>query len=130
MIPNLIWFLVPAPNDILRNESKTPGLDLVSIIFQVIMVVSLILIKNKNQNKLAFSRYLIFGLVFLILYYVSWTCYYVNIVSHQIILGLTISPCLVFIICCLERKNYLAMFPTIIFSICHIVYALINFIII
>lgn len=30
MIPNFIWFIVPAPNDILRNDSLTPHIDMIA----------------------------------------------------------------------------------------------------
>ena len=33
MIPNFIWFAVPTSNDILRNESITPIIDMLALIF-------------------------------------------------------------------------------------------------
>ena len=38
MIPNFIWFAVPAPNDILRNESVTAIVDTFGSIFQVLFI--------------------------------------------------------------------------------------------
>ncbi|MGN0584942.1 MAG: hypothetical protein ACI4JD_05740, partial [Ruminococcus sp.] len=38
MIPNFIWFYVPAPNDILRNESVTTTVDTIGSIFQAIFI--------------------------------------------------------------------------------------------
>ena len=38
MIPNFIWFAVPAPNDILRNESVTAIVDMIGSIFQVLFI--------------------------------------------------------------------------------------------
>ena len=35
MIPNFIWFVVPAPNDILRAESITETVDTVAIVCQI-----------------------------------------------------------------------------------------------
>ena len=37
MLPNCIWFAVPAPNDILRAESVTPLLDTVGQVLQVVL---------------------------------------------------------------------------------------------
>lgn len=38
MIPNFIWFAVPAPNDVLRAESTTKIVDTIGTIFQSIMI--------------------------------------------------------------------------------------------
>ena len=35
MLPNFIWFAVPAPNDILRADSVTPVVDAIGSVFQV-----------------------------------------------------------------------------------------------
>ena len=42
MIPNFIWFAVPAPNDILRTESVTVAIDTIGSICQVLMIFALI----------------------------------------------------------------------------------------
>lgn len=60
MIPNLIWFMIKAPNDILRVESVTPTLDLIASIFQIIMIVFLCFSKNED-NK--FNIYSIIGVI-------------------------------------------------------------------
>ena len=35
MIPNFIWFAVPAPNDILRGESITKTVDVIDLLSSV-----------------------------------------------------------------------------------------------
>jgi hypothetical protein len=42
---------------------------------------------------------------------------------------LTIPPCSAFIFLAIDRKNIIALIPAIAFTICHITYAIINFII-
>ena len=64
MIPNFIWFMVKAPNDILRIESITPTIDLIASIFQIIMIICFCFSKDKN-NKIGIS-----SLVSLVLYFV------------------------------------------------------------
>ncbi len=59
MIPNFIWFAVPAPNDILRTDSITQILDTVASVCQVLMIVLLCILKNKDQEKIKFSRWII-----------------------------------------------------------------------
>ena len=51
MIPNFIWFGVPAPNDILRCESVTETLDTIASIFQILLVGSLCVIINETKEK-------------------------------------------------------------------------------
>lgn len=46
MIPNFIWFAVPAPNDVLRVDSVTKVLDTVASVCQVLMIVLLCVLKN------------------------------------------------------------------------------------
>jgi len=38
MLPNFIWFAVPASNDILRADSVTPVVDAIGSVFQVLTV--------------------------------------------------------------------------------------------
>lgn len=45
MLPNFIWFVFPAPNDILRAESITPVLDEAASISQVLFVAMLVFVK-------------------------------------------------------------------------------------
>lgn len=51
MLPNFIWFVVPDVNDVLRNNSITPYIDMIASIFQVAMVVALCIIINKYPQK-------------------------------------------------------------------------------
>ena len=56
MIPNFIWFAVPAPNDILRGESITETVDVIASICQVLMVISFYpwlwpLIREKTRER-------------------------------------------------------------------------------
>lgn len=129
MIPNFIWFIIPAPNDILRATSITPKVDMVASVFQVIMVVLLCVITNKKATKLSFSKWIFMCFICLVLYFINWGLYYFGIVDSVIVLGLTILPCLVFLFYSIDRKNYIAIVPTIIFTICHLLYGIENFII-
>ena len=62
MIPNLFWFGVPAPNDILRTVSVTPVTDTIGAALQVLMIASLCMVKNKNAGKMQLSP-LIIGVI-------------------------------------------------------------------
>ena len=129
MIPNFIWFAVPAPNDILRNPSITETIDAVASVFQVIMIICLCILKNRNQSKIHITPLIIITLSSCILYFISWMFYYVGITNAFVILGLTIPPCMAFLFYSIDRKNVVAVVPIIIFTICHLIYGIVNYII-
>lgn len=122
MIPNFIWFMIKAPNDILRIESITPTIDLIASVFQVIMVICLCFSKDKN-NKIGISSF-----INLILYFVCWILYYLGIVNSIVIIGLCLLPCLSLLIYEIKIKNWVAIIPTVVFTILHLLYGIINFI--
>ena len=64
-----------------------------------------------------------------LLYFLSWIVYYFGIVNAFVILGLTILPCLAFLFFAIDRKNRIAMIPISIFTVCHLIYGVVNFIV-
>lgn len=130
MLPNFLWFAIPAPNDILRADSITPVFDTIGGIFQVIMIGVLCLIKNISARKFKFtSTLIIITLICCLFYFTAWFLYYQGIVNIFIILSLCIFPCAAFLFYEIDRKNYIAIIPTSIFSVCHIIYGFVNFIV-
>ena len=129
MIPNFIWFAVPAPNDILRTESVTVVIDTIGSICQVLMIFALCVFINSERKKLSFTKTIIIMICFCVLYFASWVFYYCGITNAVIILGLTIPPCMAFLFFAIDRKNYISIFPISIFTICHFIYGVVNYII-
>lgn len=128
MIPNFVWFSVPAPNDILRNESVTAIVDMIGSIFQVLFIASLCILINKERNKLHFSSLIIFSIICIAIYFIGWVLYYNGITNSLVILSLTFPPCLAFILFALDRKNIIAVVFATCFTICHLIYGVVNFI--
>lgn len=128
MIPNFIWFAVPAPNDVLRMDSITPIVDTIGSVFQFLMVAVLCIIINKEREKIRFSPLIIAVCICCLTYFVNWVFYYNGAVNPVVILGLTLPPCLAFLFFALDRKNYIVVFPTTAFMICHLIYGVVNFI--
>lgn len=122
MVPNFVWFAIKAPNDILRVESVTPTLDLIASIFQIIMVVFLCFSKDEN------NKFNIYSIISIILYFTCWILYYMGITNSLAIIGLCLFPCLSFLFYEIKIKNWIAMIPTIVFTILHLLYGVINFI--
>lgn len=129
MIPNFIWFAIPAPNDILRSKSVTGVIDTVASVCQVLMIAALCIFRNKGNRKICINPFIIIVIVCCILYFFSWIVYYSGTVNAIEILGLIIPPCLAFLFYAIDRKNEIALFPISIFTICHLIYGVANFII-
>lgn len=129
MIPNFIWFAVPAPNDILRADSTTEVFDTIGSISQVLMVAVLCVLIKRERKKIGFTP-LIFSVIgCCFLYFASWVLYYNGFVNPAVIFGLTLPPCLAFLFFALDRKNYIAVFPTAGFTVCHLIYGIVNYIV-
>lgn len=115
MIPNFIWFAIPAPNDLLR--------------VQIWMIAALCMLKNRDRNrKMCVTPFIIIVAGCCLLYLLSWIVYYGGIVNVFVILGLTIPPCLAFLFFAVDRKNGIALIPILIFTICHLIYGIVNFV--
>ncbi|MCQ2591293.1 MAG: hypothetical protein MJ188_00795 [Treponema sp.] len=128
MIPNIFWAFVPAKNDFLRIESVTPIVDTIASVFQFIFIATLCFIipKEKSKNKTLF----IASCCCVIFYFIAWIFYYIGIGNITLlILLLSVVPCLAFLFYELSIKNYISFLPTLVFTICHIIFAVANFII-
>lgn len=68
MLPNFIWFAVPAPSDILRAESVTPAIDVMGSTCQVLFVTALCVVINKTRKKLRLLPLLISSIACIILF--------------------------------------------------------------
>ncbi len=128
MLPNFIWFAVPAPNDILRQESMTPIVDIIGSVCQIIFVASLCIVINKERDSIRISPLLISSAFCIGLYFLGWVLYYNGIVNPMVIICLTLPPCIAFIFFALDRKNIIAFIPAVCFTICHLIYGTVNFI--
>ncbi len=129
MIPNFIWFEVPAPNDILRAESNTPLIDGIGSVSQVIFIAAICILKRKGVDRIRLSKLIILSLAMVITYFIGWILYYNGIVNLIAIILLTIPPCMAFILYAADRKNVIAIIPTVIFTVCHVIYGAVNYII-
>ena len=128
MIPNFIWFAVPAPNDVLRSDSVTPIVDKIGSICQVTFIAAICILKRKDIRAVRFTKLINSALVLVALYCLGWILYYQGMVNPIVIMLLTLPPCLSFIVYTIDRKNMIATIPAAIFTICHIIYGMANFI--
>lgn len=128
MLPNFIWFANPAPKDILRADSVTKTIDKITSLFQILMIAALCILRNNESQKLSATPLIIITGICCLLYYFSWFAYYQGLAGTIVILGLTVLPCLAFLLYAIDRKNGIAMVPTLLFTVGHLIYAFANFI--
>lgn len=128
MLPNFIWFALPAPNDILRSESVTPLADTIAQVFQIVMVMALCTIINVTRDKPMKWKHQISITVCIALYFAGWTAYYAGMTNAAVILGLCLAPCGAFLFFALARKNTAALISAGCFAVCHLVFAVQNYI--
>lgn len=128
MLPNVIWFLVPAPVDVLRNPSVTPTADAVASFFQMVMVAAICMLRNAAGGSPMgiMWRWGIGAAV--LFYFAGWGFYYAGITSVMVVMDLCIAPCLAFILFALARKNAVALAAATGFMACHVYYGIVNFI--
>lgn len=130
MIPNFIWFSVPSPNDVLRQESVTPLFDMIASICQAIMIAAICLLIRKDVGKIAMrNKWLWICMAAIIIYFICWVEYYLGVTEKFILLSLSVLPCIAFITYEIDRKNWIALIPTLIFTVLHIIYSLLNFVV-
>ncbi len=117
MIPNFIWFAIPAPNDILRGDSITGTLDTAASICQVLMIAILCVVANRERKKMGVTPFIVGMFICLALYFISWIIYYLGITNTVVVLGLTVPPCLAFLFFAVDRKNLMTVIPITIWRI-------------
>lgn len=128
LVPSVVWYFFPAPNDVLRTESVTPISDTAASVSQVIFIGILCFTVNVAAPKRNVkSKPMISTILSCSVYYLSWFVYYIGIVNFAVILALTLAPCAAFLFYALEKRNHIALFPMGIFTFCHIVYGVVNF---
>ena len=64
----------------------------------------------------------------ILLYGICWLLYYLGKTGKAVLLGLAVFPCTAFLLYSWERKNYIAAVFAGAFSVCHLIYAFVNFV--
>ena len=129
MLPNFVWFVFPAPNDVLRSESVTPLADSAAQVFQIAMVIALCAMVNTARDKPIKRGYRAGTAACVVLYLAGWAAYYAGITNAAVILALCLTPCGAFLLFALGRKNGIALISAAAFTVCHLVFAVANFLI-
>lgn len=130
MLPNLLWALLPAPNDVLRAESVTPVADGIASFCQMLMVFCLVCICRTDRKPLRLNGTIGGCIGCVLVYWAAWGLYYAGIAHPAVLLCMTLMPCAAFILFALERRNRIALIPATVFTLCHLYFCIRNFLMI
>ncbi|MCL6572310.1 MAG: hypothetical protein K6T88_11595 [Bacillus sp. (in: Bacteria)] len=120
MIVNIFYFLIPT-SDISGNKANNHLiLEVLEKGSQAIFIFLLIFVIRKQASKLL-SHYTIGMAILLISYYVLWIFYFTGSENLPILLGMAILPVVYFVLAEIWLHNYLAIIPTSLFGIFHLI---------
>lgn len=126
MAPNLIWFFHPAPVDVLRWPSVTPGLDQIASVVQALFVAALCLLKSDRAGRL--SAALWGGIAVCTAgYFIAWGGYFGGLVCPAQLIAMCVLPCLSLLLYAAGRRNWPAVVFGLVFGVLHTVYGICNF---
>lgn len=126
MAPNLVWFLVPAPSDVLRLPSRTPVLDTVASVVQIFLVASLCLLRRMDA-KVPDKNYILPIVGTLVGYWICWACYYGGTTCPIMLLAMCVLPCASLLLWAAFRRNRPALVFGSLFLLLHGAYGVLNF---
>lgn len=120
MIPNIFYFMLPNVISSGKVEKKNFILDVIEHGSQIIYIGLLIFVINNRYASIQ-SGYVIGMAIFLLLYYVLWGLLFSGKKNIMILLGLVVFPVVYFILGEILIYNFIAIIPTIIFGIVHVI---------
>ena len=118
MLPNIVYWCIPDFTGLDGNQIAA----IIGYPFEALGVAAMIFLVRKEQKKFAFLS--LGGLLtwlFLLLYYIAWIFYFCDFYNVAVVLFLTAAPCAALLGFQAERKNYIAMVPTGVFALVHLI---------
>lgn len=126
MIPNVFYFLIPASDASGNNGNSHLILDILEHGSQAIFFFLLIFVIRKHTSEIL-CPYTIGMVIMLIFYYVLWIFCFTGKVNLVILLGMAILPVVYFVLAEIWLHNYLAIIPTALFGIVHVIITYMDF---
>jgi hypothetical protein len=120
MIPNIFYFFIPAA-DVSGNNAKSHLiLDVLEHGSQAMFIFLLIFVIRKQASEML-CPYTIGMAIMLIFYYVLWILYFTGNANLFIFFGMAVLPVVYFVLAEIWLHNYLAIIPTVLFGIVHVI---------
>lgn len=126
MIPNLFYFLFPNVISSEKVENVHFRLDVIEHGSQFIYIALLIFVIS-NQYVSIQSLYVVGMVIFLLFYYVLWILLFAGNKNLMILICMAVFPVIYFILAEIWLHNFVAIIPTVIFGIVHIIITYIDF---
>lgn len=126
MIPNIFYFLIPAADASGKNVNSHLILDIFEHGSQAVFFFLLIFVIRIETFEIL-SPYTIGMAIMLILYYILWIFYFTGKVNLVILLGMAILPVVYFILGEMWLHIYIAVIPTVLFGIVHVIITYMDF---
>lgn len=118
LLPNVVYWCIPKE----YHLGGSGALDIAAKVFQAISLVLLVFVVRREREKFSFSSPMIyFSSLFLLLYYIAWIFFFCGYGNAAVLLFLAGCPCVTLLLFEIWRKNWIALFPTAVFSVLHIV---------
>lgn len=126
MIPNMFYLLIPQVDRLGNQENSHLLLDILEHGSQAIFIFLLIFFVNKQRSEMI-GPYTIGMAVMLIFYLILWIFYFMGNVNLIFLLGMAVFPVVYFILAEIWLHNYIAIIPTVIFGIVHVIITYIDY---
>lgn len=127
MLPNMLWFAVPAQNDVLKQSAELPWLDSVQMVFQIVMIGCLCMLENVQAKPFRLRNPLILAVLgCCTVYYITWAVYFAGYVNGLILMALCLFPSTAFLLYGLDRRNMPGVVTGAMFALCHLAVTLVR----
>jgi hypothetical protein len=126
MLPNILFFICKDPNGSMAATNNHLILDIIEHGSQAIFIALLIFVVSKKDSPIL-CGYTIIMLISLLAYYGFWIVYFTAGTNYILLMSMAIFPVVYFILAEIWLHNILAIIPTLIFGIVHIIITHINY---
>lgn len=118
ILPNIVYWCIPDFTGL--GGDKT--VSVIGYLFEALGLAATVAIVRKEQKPFSFlSLTGLLAWLFLLLDYIAWIFYFCNFYNIAVVVFLTVAPCVTLLSFQAERKNYIAMAPTGVFTLLHLV---------
>lgn len=127
LLPSVIWYFIPAPNDVLRSADSIFALGMTAAVLRGLTMLTSSFLINLDSRELKFNiaSFLIFS--FGAIYYIGWFLYYAGFANAFTLTLLAVSPVIMLASLAVDRKNIFALVMSASFAVVHIVCIVIGF---
>lgn len=122
LLPNLIWYYIPAPVDPLRDTvSYTSPIGIATTVLRLLAALTATFTVNLDSRAPHFGAASIIILAFGGMYYVGWLLYYMGVASYVAVVFVTIPAFIMLTTLAIDRSNIFSLVLCIAYGSVHAV---------